>query len=209
MLQKCLLEHRGLKAASNGSWDRHLELASFGWLLLGNGNVIVHGAGPVDEIADAMSSTRAELVRFGSLIEFLYHFQKYNKIRESQSRLMMWIDNKAALQWINRTRRAGSKKRQMCHDADIIVHTKERLDEMMMKIQLHWVKSHQDKSVPYEELGMAGRMNVDANRIAEAFRLRMQSGEETSLDGGAWTSGMEMCLIIEGKRVQSHYAHRI
>ena len=97
----------------------------------------------------------------------------------------------------------------MCHDADIIVHMKERLDEMMMKIQLHWVKSHQDKSVPYEELGMAGRMNVDADRIAEAFRLRMQSSKETSLDEGAWTPGMETCLIIEGKRVQSHYAHRI
>ena len=83
MLWKCLLEHRGLKVASDGSWDRHLEFASFGWLLLGNGNVIVHGAGPVDGIVDAMSSTRAELVRFGSLIEFLYHFQKYNKIRES------------------------------------------------------------------------------------------------------------------------------
>ena len=96
----------------------------------------------------------------------------------------------------------------MCHDADIIVHTKERLDEMMMKIQLHWVKSHQDKSVLYEELGMAGRMNVDANRIAEVFRLRMQRSKETSLDEGAWTPGMETCLIIEGKQVQSHYAHR-
>ena len=99
MLWKCLLEHRG---PSDGSWDRNLELASFGWLLLGNGNVIVCSAGPVDGITDAMSSTRAELVGFGSLIEFLYHFQKYNKIRQSQSRLMMWIDNKVALQWINR-----------------------------------------------------------------------------------------------------------
>ena len=41
------------------------------------------------------------------------------------------------------------------------------------------------------------------------YEVRMQSSEETSLDEGAWTPGMETCLIIEGKRVQSHYAHRI
>ena len=34
MLRTCLLEHQGLIAASDGLWDRHLELASFGWLVV-------------------------------------------------------------------------------------------------------------------------------------------------------------------------------
>ena len=127
MLWKCLSENHCLKAASDGLWDRHLELASFGWLLLGNGNVLVCGTGLVDGIADAMSSMRAELFGFGSLTEFLYHFQKYNGIQESQSRLMMWIDNKVALQRINRMRREGSRKCRMCHDANIVVHTKDSM----------------------------------------------------------------------------------
>ena len=56
---------------------------------------------------------------------------------------------------------------------------------------------------------MAERMNVDVDRIAEAFRMRMQNGKETRMDKGVWTLGMETCLSINGKWVQLHYAHRI
>ena len=52
-------------------------------------------------------------------------------------------------------------------------------------------------------------MYVDVDRIAKAFRMRMQNGEETHMDEGAWTLGMETCLSINGKWVQSHYAHGI
>jgi hypothetical protein len=36
---------------------------------------------------------------------------------------------------------------------------------MPIRLRLQWVKSHQDKKIPYNELDMAGRMNVDADKI--------------------------------------------
>ena len=78
-----------------------MELTLFGWLLIGYGNIIARGAGPVDGLPDLMSSTRAELYGFGSVAEFLFHLQQYSGGQEYQSKVMVWINNKAALQQIN------------------------------------------------------------------------------------------------------------
>jgi len=66
-LKECLQNNRKLRVASDGSLDPELRLASFGWLLIGNGNILVRGTGPVNGIPDLLSSTRAELFGYGAL----------------------------------------------------------------------------------------------------------------------------------------------
>jgi hypothetical protein len=80
-LKQCLSVNTKLKTASDGLYDECLDLASFGWLLIGNGNVVVKGAGPVDGVSNLMSSTRAELFGYGGLIEFLYQFMRYSGLQ--------------------------------------------------------------------------------------------------------------------------------
>jgi hypothetical protein len=60
MLKHCLANDRILKIGSDGSLNLRKETASFGWLLIGNKNVLVCGAGPVDGVPTLLSSTRAE-----------------------------------------------------------------------------------------------------------------------------------------------------
>jgi hypothetical protein len=48
MLKHCLANDRILKIGIDGSLNLWKETASFGGLLIGNKNVLVHGAGPVD-----------------------------------------------------------------------------------------------------------------------------------------------------------------
>jgi len=89
------------------------------------------------------------------------------------------------------------------------VHIAERLTESSLHHRLGWVKSHQDQQKPYKDLDMKGRMNVDADALAETFRLKMESGAEKTVTEGALVEAIEVALLINGKRIPSHYAHKI
>jgi hypothetical protein len=120
-LAECLKENKKICIASDGSLDQDEELASFGWQLIGKGNVLVKGAGPVDSVPDTLSSTWAELFGIAAIDELLHHFCKFYNIK-STSRVIRCCDNKAAIARVNHTRRKHSKRQRICHDADIIAH---------------------------------------------------------------------------------------
>jgi hypothetical protein len=208
-LRECLVGNRLLRAASDGSLDPIATLSSFGWQLLGNGNVLVRGAGPVDGVPDLLSSTRAELFGASAVFEFLFHFCAFFHLESSTSKVLLWIDNKAAIHKINRTRKVGAKRRRLSHDADIISQITDRLDRLSLKIRLKWVKSHQDKSIPYSALPMPGRMNVDVDSLANRFRLQMAKGLFPPIPQGLHNPLTAVTLLIDGIRIPSHYSHRI
>jgi hypothetical protein len=85
-----------LKVGTNGSLNLSKGTASFGWLLIGNQNVLVRGAGPVDGVPSVLSSTRAELFGIAAPNNFLFHFMKFHKI-ESTSKVLKAVDNKASI----------------------------------------------------------------------------------------------------------------
>jgi hypothetical protein len=72
------------------------EMASFGWVLIGNKNVLIRGAGPVNGVPMVQSSTRVELFGIAAPNEFLSHFMKFHKI-ESTRKCVKCVDNKAAI----------------------------------------------------------------------------------------------------------------
>jgi len=55
---------------------------------------------------------------------------------------------------------------------------------------------------------MKGWMNVDADALAESFCLKMESGSEKAITEGALVEAVEVSLLIDGKRIPSHYAHK-
>ena len=208
-LRECLANNSRLRAASDGSLDPDAEIASFGWQLLGNGNVLVRGAGPVDGAPDLLSSTRAELFGISAVLEFIYHFGVFANLNASTSKVILWVDNKAAITKVNRTRKTGARRRRLCHDADIICQITDRLDRLPLKIRLQWVKSHQDRKTPYRDLDMAGRMNVDADSLAESFRCRMTEDTFRPIRQGLENPLTAVTLLIDGVRISSHYSHSI
>jgi hypothetical protein len=87
MLKHCLENNCLLKTGKDGSFFLQNETASFGWLLIGNHNVLVHGAGLVDGVPSVLSSTHAQLFGIAAPNEFLFHFMKYHEI-ESMSKVV-------------------------------------------------------------------------------------------------------------------------
>jgi hypothetical protein len=84
-----------LKIGTDGSFSRGSETASFGWVLIGNQSVLVHGAGPVDGIPLVLSLTRAKLFGIAAPNELLHHFTIFHEI-ESTSKCVKYVNNKAA-----------------------------------------------------------------------------------------------------------------
>jgi hypothetical protein len=168
MLKHCLENNRSLKIGTDGSVNLQQETASFGWLLIGNQNVIVHGAGPVDGVPLVLSSTRAELFGIATPNLFLLHFMKFYQI-ESMSKCVKCVDNRASISRVNQTQHKHSRRRRYSDDVDIVTVIVDTMKESTLRHCLRWVKAHQDDKRPYEELDIWGRMNCDADKLAECW----------------------------------------
>jgi hypothetical protein len=69
------------------------------------------------------------------------------------------------------------------------------------------VKAHQDDDKSYEELDLWGRMNWDADNMAEKFRKLMDDGDMKALKEGFFTDSMEVGITVNGVKVTSHILH--
>jgi hypothetical protein len=72
-----------LKLGTKRSYNMEKETASFGWVLIGNKNILIWGAGPVNGVPMVLSSTQAELFGIAAPNEFLSHFMKFHKIKST------------------------------------------------------------------------------------------------------------------------------
>jgi hypothetical protein len=71
------------------------------------------------------------------------------------------------------------------------------------------VKAHQDDKRPYEELDIWGRMNCDADKLAEKFRKLMEEGTVKALKEGFFIDSMEVGISLDGVKVTFHILHQI
>jgi hypothetical protein len=154
-LKQCLEKNKILKVGTDGSLNLSKGTASFGWLLIGNQNVLVRGAGPVDGVPSVLSSTRAELFGIAAPNEFLFHFMKFHKI-ESTSKVLKAVDNKASIARVNQTQHKYSCQQHDSDDVDIITVIVDGMKESTLRHHLCWVKAHQDDKKPYKELNLLG-----------------------------------------------------
>jgi hypothetical protein len=102
-----LKNEKPLKIRKDGSLNLWKETASFGWLLIGNQNVLIHGAGPVDGVCLVLSSTWAELFGIVAPNLLLFYFMKFHQV-ESKSKCMKCVDNQAAISRVNQTQHKNS-----------------------------------------------------------------------------------------------------
>jgi hypothetical protein len=63
--------------------------------------------------------------------------------------------------------------------------------------------------MPYEELDLWGRLNCDANKMAEKFRKLMDDGDVKVLKEGFFTDSKEVGIEVDGVKVTSHLLHQI
>lgn len=209
VLLDCLREGKRLRIGSDGSLNPDSGMGSFGWLLIGKDQVLVEAQGPVDGAVDHLSSTRTELFGIGSAGVLLSAFCQYHGIDDTTSKAILHVDNRASITRVKRMQKKYARRKRMGHDADILACIEATMKELPVRLKLAWVKGHQDKETPYESLPIAGRMNVDADRLAEQFRLRMEAGLESVIREGLHVPSMGISISVRGVRITSRYSHTI
>jgi hypothetical protein len=65
---------------------------------------------------------------------------------------------------------------------DVLTVIVDRMKESMLRHRLRWVKAHQDEKKSYEDLDKWGRMNCDADKMAEKFRKLMDDSSRSTND---------------------------
>ena len=55
----------------------------------------------------------------------------------------------------------------LCEPEEALVHQARALLQQMRKVTLNHVKDHQDDSVPYEQLSLPARLNIDCDALAK------------------------------------------
>jgi hypothetical protein len=131
-LKACLKRDMLLKLGTNGSYNMGKEMASFGWVLIGNKNVLIQAAGPVNGVPMVLSSTQAELFGIAAPNELLSHFMKFHKIK-STSKCVKCVDNKAAITQVNRTQHKYSWRRRYSDNVDIVTVIVDRMKESTLR----------------------------------------------------------------------------
>jgi hypothetical protein len=90
---------------------------------------------------------------------------------------------------------------------DVLTVIIDRMKESTLRHRLRWVKAHQDDKKPYEDLDKWGRMNCDADKMADKFRKLMDDGDVKSLKEGFFIDSMEVGITVKGVKVTSHITH--
>lgn len=100
-LRECLIQSINLKIRADRPLHKEKEASSFGWLLLGNKQKLVEGAGLVGgALPEHLSSTRAELLGIASPNELLHQLMTFHKV-ESRSKVIKAVDNLAAISQVS------------------------------------------------------------------------------------------------------------
>jgi hypothetical protein len=71
------------------------------------------------------------------------------------------------------------------------------------------VKAHQDDKRPYRELDVWGRLNCDADGLAEKFRALMDMGDVKMVKEGFFSNSIGVGIKVGGVRITSHVLHKI
>jgi exonuclease III len=175
----CAALSHGLRAASDGS-VRFLTQGAFGWALsTDQGIQAATGMGPAR--GPRPSSYRAEGYGLLSILRFLI------RIAEFTGRTEPWIgvlvtDSQSVLKTLG----GGDKEFHatdepvqidgntvvldvLCPDWDILIEIQHALTQLP-ELQLKFIKGHQDATVPYAQLPLLARLNVDADAKAGQFQ---------------------------------------
>ena len=144
---------------------------SFGWCVQGKGDQnriapnIAMGSGPVVSDPCLNSSTRSELFGLASALQFLQKFLKFH-YNDTESILIIWRYSTTAfprLEYLSWTLHPG---RPPAKNADILSFLTHLPSECRCRVQIRWVKSHQDNTSGQSKLSIAVALNVKAEQLA-------------------------------------------
>ena len=121
---------------------------------------IFQGAGPVDGTRETMCSFRAEATHLVAMVSILNRIQKF--VKRKKPYITLHTDSKSVIEALKGPKRASTKHLLKDHH-DIITQLNHLLKNTAFKIEILYVKAHQD---PKKELPPEAERNIRVNDLA-------------------------------------------
>lgn len=184
-----------------------LRTTSFGWILgTQDGQRLAQCNGPG---FGPTTSHRAECWGKLSIARFLHHLQQFSSTPyPPHLRVISMADNNGLVTSLVKRGEYATPypNATLQPDWDLIeeIHTTYQQINIA-KVRFQWIKGHQDKDTPYDELSIPAQYNVDAGRLATEFL-------ETNLDIrriSPLVPSAKCLLHIRNASIHSHYTKQI
>ncbi len=122
-------------------------------------------------------------------------------IENNIRRIDLTCDNKAAVRGIMKP--VYKQSQVIAPEADIIMSTQQQIRSHNIDFHAMWVRGHQDRTTPPEELNDATRLNIDCDRDANEARLY----DPIHLEGPYAGSGA--MIKIDGRWITTKYREQL
>jgi hypothetical protein len=181
---------------------------SFGWAIGSESTTYWEGNGPADGSPLCMSSQRAELTGMLAGLRFLHHFALFHNITHCSRPVVIVCDNKSAIGYATPPHSPTSAIQSNSPDYDLTRSIHDTITLLPFKVELKWVKGHQDSKKPFDSLSREAQLNVIADSLASEFH----NSEDQTLRSRPNTPPPPMCrasLLIRNHRITSNHKQHL
>ena len=179
-LWRAFRSRRRLQIISDGGL--HETRGTFGWKIVTHHDIVLYqGSGPVDGPFELSNSTRCEIGGFAASLLLVTVISKYWGIRH-QCKFHWIVDSTAAISKVSITIGKGPPPCKQPNKVDLLAFIAQLTKELRRPIKISWVKGHQDKHTPYEQLSRLSKLNVDVDILATNHRLHEKSQSSPNID---------------------------
>jgi ribonuclease HI len=170
-----------------------------------DGQRLIQGNGPAP--SPYPNSFRSEAYGVLATLRWLHHvFQEAHPV--SGITLYHYLDNRSVITRINRATNTIHQwpNQHLLPEHDIITEIVSTMKAMPVKVEMKWVKGHQDDVIPYARLELCAQLNCDADQQANIY-ARTMSDEEGSRVNPLPHSPSQ--LILNHKTITGHIKRHI
>ena len=144
-----------------------LPSSSFGFIISDQlGNRLIRGSGPAP--GNPPTSFRSEAYGVLALVRWLHHaFRNFPPSTQAPS-LTHYLDNQSVISRIQQSLKTTwvAPNHRMLPEQDVVDEIVSTIRTLPIKLDLQWVKGHQDSVNPYHRLPLPAQLNCDADYAA-------------------------------------------
>jgi hypothetical protein len=197
-----------LECGSDGSLSN--RKGTFGYALSIDGKIFWHGAGPADGDTTTANSKRPELYGYAGCLEACLMILKVSKdsIRApiTEMTVRIWVDNASAHRHLNGLLTTRTHRTRYPNDPDILSHIQWLWDQLSWcQQEVRWVKAHQDKNSPLDQLPLNAKLNVIADQMATSYGEEAISTAARPRSQPAVFPTTRVYLTVNGQRTTGMY----
>jgi hypothetical protein len=178
------------------------ETGAFAWVFDLDSIVRVRCSGPADCSPVEIAPKRAELYGILSFLTFIRLIVEYYACTPTAT-LNIYCDDKTTINDLASFREmqqydSFATTKRCCANYDLIAEILPCMKQYASTIRIHYVKGHQDKDTPLEELSTASQLNCVAHSLCSQQLQRLTNAQASYDDPGHFPH--QQCSVIHQQR---------